>query len=106
MSVPDDLDVQEYSRAATSSVKLFLAGDDDEPAGGFAVQRYGRSEARAVAKAADTLDQAATDLEAWFTDRLTVDPGIPGPFGNLAYDLITSSLDFVDWEEVAAEIRD
>jgi hypothetical protein len=51
-------------------------------------------------------DQSAGEaLRGWFTDRLTVDPGTPGPFSNLAFDLIGAALDLVDWSAVAHEIR-
>jgi hypothetical protein len=67
--------------------------------------RYGRAEAQQVALDATTSDAAADRLRAWFTDRLTVDPGHPGPFGDLAFDLINAALGLVDWIVVAAEIR-
>jgi hypothetical protein len=96
--------LEALTKSLTDCVRLWLFAPDD-PDGGFAVQRYGRGEARQIASEADNIEDAARSLENWFIDRLTVDPGIPGPFGGLAYDLISSALDLVDWGALAAEVR-
>lgn len=98
-------DRDDLAAPATTAVRMWLAGEDDEPAGGFLVQKYGRDEARRVATEPALSEDAARQLRDWFTDRLTVDPGVPGPFGNLAYELVNLALDAVDWEAIADEIR-
>src|SRR4051812_15228588 len=101
----DEFDLATFRENLTNSVRMWLAGDDDASPDAFAAQRYGRAEAQKVALDAPTSGAAADQLRAWFTDRLTVDPGHPGPFGDLACDLINAALDLVDWVVVAAEIR-
>ena len=66
---------------------------------------FALQEARAVAVAADDDEQAAADLKPYLRDRLTVDPGVPGPFGGLAADLLASLLDEVDWVRLVHWIR-
>lgn len=51
------------------------------------------------------VDQAAEQLRTWFEERLTVDPGVPGPFGGLAQNLISTTLDLVDWAAITREMR-
>ena len=91
----------------TDSVQFFLAEpDDDTPPDAFAVLRYSRAEARRIAKEAADIATATEDLKSWFIDRLTVDPGHPGPFGNLAAYLITAALERVNWRDIAYSIRE
>jgi hypothetical protein len=59
----------------------------------------------------DDLDprEAADRLRNWFLERLTVSPGVRGPFADLACNLITWALEDVnrgvDWEEVVEALR-
>ena len=39
----------------------------------------------------------AEELRAWFTERLTVDPGVTGPFQGLSVELLSAVLDSVRW---------
>jgi hypothetical protein len=91
--------------SVTHSVQLWLVGEDEEGEG-FAVRRYGRSEAKELVRRAESLSDAMLALRDWFADRLTVDPGVPGPFGGLAYDLISGAMDLVRWDQVAHSIRE
>jgi hypothetical protein len=101
-----DFDPAAFTAAVTNSVRMWLAEDDDPSPDAFAAQRYGRSEALSITREAEDAEIAARFLRSWFTDRLTVDPGHPGPFGNLAFDLIGAALDLVDWPALAEEIRE
>ena len=91
----------------TDSVRFFLVEpDEDTPPDAFPAQRYIREEARKIARDAPDIATATEGLKSWFIDRLTVDPGHPGPFGALASDLITAALDRVDWLDIAYSIRE
>jgi hypothetical protein len=102
MFMGEEFDVDDFRESVTSSVIIWLSGDDDVAPGPFALERYGRREVARVAADAESLEEAAIAVREWFTDRLTVDPGVPGPFGNLAYSLVNAALDLVDWPEVVA----
>ena len=91
----------------TASVQFFLAEPDDAtPPDAFPAQRYLRAEARKITRDAPDIATATDDLKSWFLDRLTVDPGHPGPFGALATDLIAAALERVDWRDIAYSIRE
>jgi hypothetical protein len=91
--------------SVTHSVQLWLVGEGEE-GDGLAVRRYGRSEAKELVRRAESLSDAMLALRDWFADRLTLDPGVPGPFGGLAYDLISGAMDLVRWDQVARSIRE
>ena len=71
----------------------------------FRLQRYSSSEARKLASEAADFVQAAALLQAWFTDRLTADPGVDGPFAPVAHALLTDALELVNWYQIAEEVR-
>jgi hypothetical protein len=71
----------------------------------FRIQRYSRAEARQVATEAADFVEAAALLQAWFTDRLTVDPGSPGPFSPITCVLLGNVLELVNWYQIAEEVR-
>jgi hypothetical protein len=73
-------DYEEIMRSCTDSIALWLDGSDlaDEPPDAFQLERYGHRQAIAVATDAPDNESAAQSLQHWFTDRLTVDPGVPG----------------------------
>jgi hypothetical protein len=77
----------------------YTPGESNDP-------RYSRSEARRVATGARDFVAAAAMLQAWFTDRLTVDPGLPGPFAPIGVALLANALELVNWYEIAEELRD
>ena len=67
--------------SCTNAVRAWLGGsgsgtDPDM----FRLQRFSNTEARKLAAEAPDFVQAASLLQAWFTDRLTVEPGVAGPF--------------------------
>jgi hypothetical protein len=92
--------------SCTDSIRAWISGDDT---GGspdlFRDQRYSSSEARKVATDAPDFVNAAALLQAWFTDRLTVDPGVNGPFGPIVIALLGNSLELVNWYQIAQECR-
>jgi hypothetical protein len=59
-----------------------------------------------VIRGGDRLPDAAKALRIWFRERLTVDPGVPGPFQWLAVNLISTMLDHVSWESIVQAIRE
>jgi hypothetical protein len=93
--------------SCTNAIRDWIA--DDKPRHDpdlFRVQRLSNAEVRKLACEADDFVQAATLLQAWFTDRLTIDPGVPGPFAPIAYALLLNALELVDWYQIAEEVRD
>jgi hypothetical protein len=92
--------------SCTNAIRAWIgdAESGDEP-DLFRLQRYSRAEARRMAADAADFVQAAALLQAWFTDRLTVDPGVPGPFGPVANALLGNALELVNWYQVAEEVR-
>jgi hypothetical protein len=65
-------------------------------------------EAMAIIRSGILHEQAATELGAWFTDRLTIDPGVSGPFGSLGADLISMALvadGGIGWGAIVGTIR-
>lgn len=106
MATPQRLDPATLTETVTDSVRLWLADEDDGAAVSLLARRYGPAGACQAALDADDLDEAAHALRSWFTERLTVDPGVPGRFGPLARTLIGASLGLVDWRDLADEIRD
>lgn len=95
--------------SCTDAIRRWLADADadagDRP-GEYLDRRYSSAEARKVANEAPDFVAAAALLQAWFTDRLTVDPGVPGPFHPIAVALLGNALELVNWYEVAEEVRD
>jgi hypothetical protein len=93
--------------SCTNAVRAWIgeaeAGTDADL---FRLQRFSRFEARKVAAEAPDFVQAASLLQAWFTDRLTVDPGVPGPFAPVANALLANALELVNWYQIAEELRD
>ena len=71
----------------------------------FRLQRFSNAEARKLAAEAPDFVQAASLLQAWFTDRLTVEPGVAGPFAPVAYALLGNALELVNWYQIAEEVR-
>src|SRR5262245_22730589 len=67
------------------------------------------SEAMAFVRGDTALEEAADQLHIWFVERLTVDPGMPDPLGDLGYQLITWALEDVnrgvDWPAIVAALR-
>jgi hypothetical protein len=49
---------------------------------------------------------ASEDLELWFTERLAVDPGIVGPFGGVAVNLLMHVLETVRWSSLVKAIQE
>jgi hypothetical protein len=93
--------------SCTDAVRRWLVDTDAGNApGGYKDQRYSSSEARRVATEAHDFVEAAAMLQAWFTDRLTVDPGLPGPFAPVGVALMANALELVNWYEIADELRD
>jgi hypothetical protein len=96
--MPDEnLDLNELPGIATKTVHdwIVLKGVDDPSLG----------EAMAIVRSGSDFERAAKDLATWFLERLTVDPGIPGPFSDLGYQLISTMLDLVDWKEIVRIMR-
>ena len=71
----------------------------------FPLQRHSSAEVRRLALGSPDFLSAAELLHAWFTDRLTVEPGVRGPFAPVAYTLIMNALELVNWYQVAEELR-
>ena len=63
-------------------------------------------EALQVVRRRDHLPEATKQLGAWFLERLTVDPGFPGPFADLGRSLLGTILDEVDWEAIVCFMRE
>lgn len=92
--------------SCTNAIRVWIA--DDKPGLDpdlFRVLRLSSAEARKLAREADDFVQAAALLQAWFTDRLTIDPGVPGPFAPIAYALLSNALELVNWYQIAEEAR-
>jgi hypothetical protein len=92
--------------SCTNAIRVWIRdteaiGDPDL----FRLQRYSSAEARKLAAEASDFVQAAALLQAWFNDRLTVDPGVPGPFAPIAYALLSNALELVNWYQIAEEVR-
>ena len=51
------------------------------------------------------LDDASEFLRSWWQERLTVDPGIAGPFSDLGFNLMSTILDLVDWKAIIQAMR-
>jgi hypothetical protein len=100
-----DSDPAASAAAVTSSVRLWLAGGDDDGSPASAKGRRARAEARRAALDAADLAGAAEALESWFVDRLTLESVRPGPAGDLALELIEAALDLVDWIGIARALR-
>ena len=67
------------------------------------------AEAMEIVRGGKPLEQAADQLRVWFTERLTVDPGMPGPFADLASNLISWALEDVNrgvnWQGIVGALR-
>jgi hypothetical protein len=67
------------------------------------------SEAMEIVRGDTPLEQAADQLRIWFTERLSVDPGMPGPFADLASNLISWALKDVsrgvNWPGIVGALR-
>jgi hypothetical protein len=66
-------------------------------------------EAMEIVRGGLPLEQAADQLRIWFTERLSVDPGMPGPFADLASNLIFWALEDVNrgvnWPSIVGALR-
>lgn len=92
--------------SCTGAIRAWIVDDDlGRDPDLFRLQRYSSAEARKMAREANDFVQAAAHLQAWFTDRLTVDPGVPGPFAPVAYALLMNALELVNWYQIAEEVR-
>jgi hypothetical protein len=91
------LDPNELPRVATKMVLewVLLKGVDDPALAG----------AMEIVRTGTDYNEAAESLESWFLDRLTIDPGMPGPFGDLGFNLVSTMLDLVDWKDVIRIMR-
>jgi hypothetical protein len=98
--------IEEVRDSCTGCVRMWLDNPRFKSSGpdSFAFINNSNDEVRRLVIDAPH-DEAADVLERWFTDRLTVDPGVPGPFYSLAFDLLGNVLDLVDWQAIADEIR-
>lgn len=93
--------------SCTEAIRRWISGADrgiDPDL--FRLQRHSSAEASKLACEAEDFVQAAALLQAWFTDRLTVDPGVPGPFAPIAHTLMANALELVNWYQVAEEVRE
>ncbi|MFO0954320.1 MAG: hypothetical protein U0835_24815 [Isosphaeraceae bacterium] len=91
----------------TNAVREWIADDTlGRDPDMFRLQRFSSSEARKLAREADDFVQAAAILQSWFTDRLTADPGVPGPFAPVACTLLLNAIELVNWYQIAEEIRE
>jgi hypothetical protein len=92
--------------SCTNAIRAWI-GDDGTGASQdiFRDQRYSISEARRVATDAPDFVAAAALLQAWFTDRLTVEPGVTGPFAPIAFALLGNALELVNWYQIAEEVH-
>ncbi len=63
-------------------------------------------DAMAIVRGREHSPESAKQLESWFLERLTVDPGMPGPFCDLGASLLGTVLDLVDWKAIIRFMRE
>jgi hypothetical protein len=59
----------------------------------------------AMVRSGTPFPDAAEFLKRWFEERLLLNPGVTGPFQDLAYMLMDAMLDQVDWQAIVGVMR-
>jgi hypothetical protein len=63
------------------------------------------AEAFEIAHGEGHIEVVADELKYWFVQRLTIDPGVRGPFQDLATNILATALDHVRWISIVRIIR-
>jgi hypothetical protein len=95
---------EEFRSAVTEAIRFWLVAFQGEAETDPALHCLYR-ELRAAALEPDDDESAGPALRDKLEWRLTVDPGVKGPFGSLSATLISLLLDLADWTALAHWIR-
>jgi hypothetical protein len=94
--VPDNSNIGPHG--FTKTVHRWVAG--------FGKDDIAFAEVIEIARSSSHIEIIADFVKTWFVQRLTVDPGVKGPFHGLSSELLSDVLDNVRWLSIVQSIRE